>query len=84
MRSALSNIVITPGARRERDIRALFRGMAGFGESMAPLFATALIGGWAGSMACRKRLYHELVRDFLPHSILSWAEGKPKRGEPAV
>ncbi|MXO60117.1 chloride channel protein [Altererythrobacter salegens] len=31
-----------------------------------PLFATCLIGDWAGSMVCRERLYHALARDFMP------------------
>lgn len=56
----------------------------GSSHAILPLFATALIGDWAGSMVCRKRLYHELARDFLPRSILSKAEGKVKRGEPAA
>ena len=56
----------------------------GSSHAILPLFATALIGDWAGSMVCRKRLYHELARDFLPRSILSKAEGKTKRGAPAA
>ena len=31
-----------------------------------PLFATALIGDWAGSMVCRERLYHKLSQGFMP------------------
>lgn len=31
-----------------------------------PLFATCLIGDWAGGLVCRERLYHALARDFLP------------------
>ncbi len=31
-----------------------------------PLFATALIGDWAGSLVCKERLYHALARDFMP------------------
>ncbi|OCC22735.1 chloride channel protein [Croceicoccus estronivorus] len=31
-----------------------------------PLFATALIGDWAGSLVCKQRLYHALAKDFLP------------------
>ncbi len=34
--------------------------------AILPLFATALIGDWAGAMVCRKRLYHVLAQDFLP------------------
>ena len=35
-------------------------------HAILPLFATALIGDWAGSMVCRERLYHAMARDFLP------------------
>ena len=35
-------------------------------HAILPLFATALIGDWAGSMVCKDRLYHALARDFLP------------------
>ncbi|WP_230784109.1 chloride channel protein [Citromicrobium bathyomarinum] len=35
-------------------------------HAILPLFATALIGDWAGSMVCKERLYHALSRDFLP------------------
>ncbi|MBI1403575.1 MAG: chloride channel protein [Porphyrobacter sp.] len=38
----------------------------GSSHAILPLFATALIGDWAGSMVCRERLYHTLSRDFLP------------------
>ena len=31
-----------------------------------PLFATALIGDWAGSIVCKQRLYHALSKDFVP------------------
>jgi len=31
-----------------------------------PLFATALIGDWAGGLVCRTRLYHALAGDFAP------------------
>lgn len=34
--------------------------------AILPLFATALIGDWAGAMVCRKRLYHVLAQDFMP------------------
>ncbi|MDD3798926.1 MAG: chloride channel protein [Novosphingobium sp.] len=47
----------------------------GSGSNMIlPLFATALIGDWAGSMVCRQRLYHALSKDFLPKQE---AEEKP-------
>ncbi|WP_427964944.1 chloride channel protein [Altererythrobacter sp.] len=32
--------------------------------AILPLFATALIGDWASTMVCRKRLYHALAEDF--------------------
>lgn len=38
----------------------------GSSHAILPLFATALLGDWAGSMVCRERLYHALARDFLP------------------
>ncbi|QQN73436.1 chloride channel protein [Croceicoccus sp. YJ47] len=31
-----------------------------------PLFAAALFADWAGSLVCRKRLYHALAEDFMP------------------
>ncbi len=31
-----------------------------------PLFATALIGDWAGGIICRERLYHALAQNFAP------------------
>ena len=37
-------------------------------HAILPLFATALIGDWAGSIVCKDRLYHALSRDFLPAS----------------
>lgn len=38
------------------------------GSSIAilPLFATALMGDWAGALVCRDRLYHKLSEGFLP------------------
>ena len=44
-------------------------------NAILPLFATALIGDWAGAMVCRERLYHALARDFLP------ADAAEKPGE---
>ena len=38
----------------------------GSGHAILPLFATALIGDWAGSMVCRDKLYVALSRGFLP------------------
>jgi H+/Cl- antiporter ClcA len=38
----------------------------GSSYAILPLFATALIGDWAGAMMCRERLYHALSRGFLP------------------
>jgi len=46
----------------------------GSSHAILPLFATALLGDWAGSMVCRDRLYHTLARDFLP---------KPKKAKQA-
>lgn len=37
----------------------------GSSGAILPLFATCLIGDWAGSMVCRERLYHALARDFM-------------------
>lgn len=33
-----------------------------------PLFATALLGDWAGSLVCRERLYHALAQGFAGRS----------------
>lgn len=44
-----------------------------------PLFATALIADWVGSMVCRERLYHALAKDFLPKR--EEAEAKTTAGE---
>ena len=38
----------------------------GSSHVILPLFATALIGDWAGSMVCREKLYIVLARGFLP------------------
>lgn len=38
----------------------------GSSHAILPLFATALIGDWIGSMVCKERLYHALAQDFLP------------------
>jgi H+/Cl- antiporter ClcA len=38
----------------------------GSASAILPLFATALIGDWAGSMVCKQRLYHALARTFKP------------------
>ena len=35
-------------------------------SAILPLFATCLIGDWAGALVCRERLYHALARDFMP------------------
>jgi H+/Cl- antiporter ClcA len=35
-------------------------------SAILPLFATCLIGDWAGALICRERLYHALARDFMP------------------
>jgi H+/Cl- antiporter ClcA len=37
----------------------------GSSGAILPLFATCLIGDWAGSLVCRERLYHALSRDFM-------------------
>ena len=42
-----------------------------------PLFATALIGDWAGSMVCKQRLYHALSKDFLPKQEQDEARTSP-------
>ena len=42
-----------------------------------PLFATALIGDWAGAIVCKERLYHALSRDFIP-------DKQPSEPEPAT
>jgi H+/Cl- antiporter ClcA len=34
--------------------------------AILPLFATCLIGDWAGALVGRERLYHALARDFMP------------------
>lgn len=36
----------------------------GTSNAILPLFATALIGDWAGSLVCKERLYHALSRSF--------------------
>lgn len=38
----------------------------GNSTAILPLFATALIGDWAGAMVCRQRLYHALAEGFIP------------------
>lgn len=38
----------------------------GTSHAILPLFATALIGDWAGAMICRDRLYHRLAEGFMP------------------
>ena len=38
----------------------------GSSHMILPLFATALIGDWAGSMVCREKLYLALARGFMP------------------
>ena len=38
----------------------------GSSHVILPLFATALIGDWAGSMVCHEKLYIVLARGFLP------------------
>ena len=43
-------------------------------HAILPLFATALIGDWAGSLVCKERLYHALAGDFAP-SV------KPEQGD---
>lgn len=40
----------------------------GNSTAILPLFATALIGDWAGAMVCRQRLYHALAEGFIPSS----------------
>ena len=39
-----------------------------------PLFATALIADWAGSMVCKERLYHTLAKSFMPEAELEPAK----------
>lgn len=48
----------------------------GSAGAILPLFATALIGDWAGAMVCRKRLYHALAQDFLPKPDEEMREAK--------
>ncbi|HTL65454.1 MAG TPA: chloride channel protein, partial [Pseudolabrys sp.] len=36
----------------------------GSSGAILPLFATALIGDWAGALVCRERLYHALSKSF--------------------
>lgn len=36
----------------------------GSSNAILPLFATALIGDWAGSLVCKERLYHALSKSF--------------------
>lgn len=38
----------------------------GSSSAILPLFATALIGDWAGSLVCKERLYHALSKSFAP------------------
>ncbi len=38
----------------------------GSSSAILPLFATALIGDWAGGLVCRDRLYHALSHSFEP------------------
>lgn len=38
---------------------------AGASHAILPLFATALIGDWAGSLVCKERLYHALAEGFM-------------------
>ncbi|WP_247710643.1 chloride channel protein [Qipengyuania aestuarii] len=38
----------------------------GSSHVILPLFATALIGDWAGSLVCREKLYLALARGFMP------------------
>jgi len=55
-----------------------------------PLFATALIGDWAGSQVCRQRLYHVLAQNFMPKAMEKTEAGadddeecEEKDGKPA-
>jgi H+/Cl- antiporter ClcA len=41
----------------------------GSSYAILPLFATALMGDWAGAMVCRDRLYHKLAESFAPPAI---------------
>jgi len=56
-------------------------------HAILPLFATALIGDWAGSMVCKDRLYHALAGDFAPAANGDERESNgdegPPRGSPA-
>lgn len=53
-------------------------------SAILPLFATALIGDWAGSLVCRERLYHALAGDFLSRRAEPDQEGtNPGDGQPA-
>ncbi len=47
----------------------------GSSHAILPLFGTALIGDWAGSLVCRERLYHALSRDFLPQETEAERKG---------
>ncbi len=40
----------------------------GTSSAILPLFATALIGDWAGGLVCRERLYHALSKGFAPEA----------------
>lgn len=43
-------------------------------SSILPLFLTALVADWSGSLVCKPRLYHALSRDFLPNDDKPEAE----------
>lgn len=50
--------------------------------AILPLFATALIGDWAGSMVCKERLYHALAGDFAPGGKQDESEGDRDDDQP--
>ena len=52
----------------------------GSSQLILPLFATALIGDWAGGLVCREHLYLELSRDFLPQD----KKDRPDRPAPPL
>lgn len=49
-------------------------------HAILPLFATALIGDWAGTLVCRQRLYHALAGDFVPPADPPKAETPQEAG----
>ena len=53
----------------------------GSSSAILPLFATALIGDWAGGLVCRDRLYHALSHTFEPPEDRPVDEVEDGKGE---